>query len=447
LTSLSLGEPAQARDHLLRWDAQKPGDPYILGLLVRADSKLGLEEELLSDLKRLAAADPADLRSRRRVDALSALEPGVLLDGRSYKSLGTEGLETGAPQRIEYQGRSGGAKARARLLKGLDAVFGYSVRQEAQRNHTGQFTYFDIRDRGLSLGLEARPAPELRCGAEYGHSFLSGVGIGYQEFSRAGLNGEWSRDGLALRLYGRRQPKFLRGAGGTRYFALLRELSAGAEAEAYRWGWGLRLRAGVADHSDGVTVRDHSFTALKELGDHLFRGSFSHGQVENLGAGPDGRIRFVGQERWGARYRYLRDEHARLEGGYAFSKLLDANRLQEADGTLALWLPFWRELSAEYRVEAWAFRGPVDGYRSTDWTQHWAGPHWRRGWGGGAWSHLAYEHAFARDSRGSYEANQGLAELECYLRDRASLLFSARGLRSSLRDDSFTLQLAGRWSF
>ncbi|MFA5138120.1 MAG: tetratricopeptide repeat protein [Elusimicrobiota bacterium] len=447
LTSLSLDEPAEARKHLLRLDSKKPGDPYILGLLTRADSALGLEDELLSDLRRLVAADPAGLRFRRRLDGLSSAEPGAFLDGRSYKSIGVEGLETGNPQRIEYQGRSGGARARARLAKGLDATFGYSVRQEAQKNHTGQFTYFDIREKGLSLGLEARPTPGLRCAADYGHSFLAGVGIGYREFSRARLAGEWSRDGVALRLAGQRQPKFLRGAGGTRFFALLRELSAGAEAEAYRWGWGFFLRGGFADYSDGITVRSHSFTVLKELGDHLFRGGFSHGQLETLGAGPDGRIRFVGQERWGSRYRYLKEEYARLEGGYAFSKLLDANRLHEADGTLALWLPFWREFAAEYRVEAWDFRGPVDGYRSTDWTQHWAGPHWRRGWGRGVWSHIAYEHAFARDSRGSYEANQSLAELECYLRDRASLLFSARGLRSSLRDDSFSLQLAGRWSF
>lgn len=450
LSCLSLKEYDQARDYLSRWNESRPNNGYILGLLARADSALERRDDFLADLRGASAADPLDLGLRRRLDDVQRERPGVLPEARMYKSLSNEGLETGNPQRVVYEGRSGGAKARFGVHPKADLLLGYSAREEAQRNDTGGFTYFDILEQVASVGVAARPRKGLDLEAEYGQSFLSDVhkaGVGRRNFSRLRLSGEWRAPAATVRLKAGREPYFLRGAGGSQYFALLREAYSRAEVESYRWGWGGLLRGGLDGYSDGTTLRPWSASAFKEFGANYLNLSYAQSHQEYSGAGADGRIRFAAYDRLGARWRWLREDVARVDAGYGWSRYRDGNRLHDANFGLALWMPRVKGLSAEYRVEAYDYLGPVDGYRSTDWTEHWAGPHWRRMHAPGVWTHLAAEHGWARDTRGAYEGNLALAELEYYWRERASLLVSGKLRRSTLRDESYSLGLSGRWSF
>ena len=450
LVCLSLRDYEGAREHLSRWNQMKPGSAYILWNLARADSALEREEDLFNDLRGASEADPLDLRIWRRLDDLLALRPGALPFGRIYKSIGTEDLQTARPQRIVYEGRSGGFKLQARPHRRLDLVFGYGARQEAQRNDTRGFSYFDILDQNLSFGLRARPRKGLDFAGEYGQSFLSdnkGQGVGNSAFSRAKLSGEWRTRPLTLRAKAAREPYFLRGAGGSSYFAILRDASANLEAESDVQGVTLLLRGGLEAFSEHTTLRRWSLSGIKEYGNHLFRAGFSKSYQEYTGAAPDGRIQFVGNDAWSARYRLLREDFYRADLGYSYSSYYDANRLQELDGGLALWAPFYRPLCLEYRFDAVDYRAPVDGYRSSDSTEHWVGPHLRRMLRPGWWAHLAWEHGFESDTRGAYDANAVLGETEYYLRDRLSVQLQGRLSRSTVRDDSYSLRLAGRCSF
>ncbi|HBL18955.1 MAG: hypothetical protein A2X36_14990 [Elusimicrobia bacterium GWA2_69_24] len=450
LVALSLRRYDAAREYWSRLTAMKPNNAYILWNLARADAALEREGDLAGDLRGAAAADPRDLRVLRRMDGVLRRHPAAFLDGRIYKSIGTEGLETSSPQRIVYEGRSGALKARGRLREGLDLTAGYAARQEAQRNDTRGFTYYDILEQTLSLGLAARPRKGLDLEAEYGQAVLSdnkGVGVGRSEFSRARLGAEWRLPAATLRANARRAPTFLRGAGGSGFFAVLRAVSAGAEAEGDLLGWDTTLRGGLDDYSEGTTLRPWSLSTLREYGDHLLRARAARAQQEYTGASPDGRIQFARFHSASLRYRFLREDYYRADLGYAHSLYDDGNRLRELDGGISAWLPWVRSLSGEYHFESVDYLSPTAGYRSTDSLAHWAGPHWRRVLGPGIWAHLAWEHGFQRDSRGDYDANTVLGEGEYYWNDQASLQLQARAQRSTLDDESYSVGLNARWSF
>ncbi|MFA6091757.1 MAG: tetratricopeptide repeat protein [Elusimicrobiota bacterium] len=450
VVSLSLKEYEQAYDYLSRWNADKPGSAYILGLKARADAALEKEEELLSDLRSAAAIDPRDLHTLRRLDDVLHRHRGIFPEARSYKSLVSEGLETGRPQRIVYEGRSAGVQARVFERPGFSLFSGYMAREEAQRNDTGAFTYFDVLEQSISLGASVRPRKGLDLEAEYAHSLLSDVkeaGVGRTSFSRMRMKGEWRRPEATYRLRAARAPYFLRGAGGTQYFSLLREASADGEVEASRWGLDFKLRGGLDDYSSQATLRQWSAQVAKEHGPNYGSIGYSQSHQEYSGAGPDGRIRFLAYDRLSARYRWSMEEQFRLDAGVGHSRFRDANYLTDSWFGTTVWMPKLPSLSLEYRLETYDFRSPVDGYRSTDSTEHWVGPHWKRMHARGFWTHLAAEHGFSRDPRGRGEGNMLLGELEWYWKDRISLLLQARGRRNTLHDDSYSLGLQGRWSF
>ena len=92
--------------------------------------------------------------------------------------------------------------ARFALGRGVSAVAGAVVRQEAQRNDTGGFTYYDILEQIYTTGLEGRWR-RARWTATYGQSFMSdnkAAGIGHVEFSRANVSGELDAGPVTLRL-------------------------------------------------------------------------------------------------------------------------------------------------------------------------------------------------------------------------------------------------------
>lgn len=457
LACLSLGEYDEARGYLERWNAQSPRNPYILGMLARAYSSLRLADERLSVLSQIVEADPCDVRSFRRLDGLRAeRRPGLLPEARGYKSLVFEGLETSSPQRIVYEGHSGGLRARGRIASQLDLLGGAEFRQEAQRNDTRGFTYYDILEQRYTLGLEARPDKDSRLEADYGQSLYSdnqSAGIGRTSFSRVRLAGDLHALSSDFRAALAREPKFLRGAGGNQYFAILRESSARLEAETSRWGWGLRGRAAIYDYSERTTWRSWSLLGTKEFGNNLIQPSYSHNQQEFYGAAPDGRLRAVDYDGAGLRARRLVADVYQLSGSYGRYLYRDANRLDESYAEATGWLPWHKDpcgspdFSAGYRYSHTDYLVSADGYRSTDQENHWLGAYWRRGHKLGLWTMLGYEHGFLHDTRGSYEGNAWLAELEWYHKDKTSLKAQGRVASDTAREESYSFGLQARYSF
>ena len=173
LTCLSLGQYVEAQGYLERWNARSPRSAYILGLLARARSRQRDEDGVLQAYKEIVECDPRDCVVRERLDSsMERLSAGVFPRGRSYKSYSMEGLDTARPQRILYEGNSGGSRFRAPLKPGLDLIGGVEIREEAQRNDGQGFTYYDILDQVYSAGLNGRPSRGLSWGAEYGQSVV-----------------------------------------------------------------------------------------------------------------------------------------------------------------------------------------------------------------------------------------------------------------------------------
>lgn len=457
LTCLSLGEYDDALGYARRWEKSNSSSAYVVNLERRALNGLHRHEEALDAGRRVVALNPCDVRTQRSVDSdMRERRPGVFPRGRMYKSIGPEGLETSRPQRIVYEGRSGEVHARARLRPGLFATAGVDVTQEAQRNDTGGFTYYDILEQVYWTGLESRPSDDLFFSGEYGQSFLSdnkGSGVGLMQFSRTRLGAQWHHPLVQTSLRAERAPRFLRGSGTSTYFVILRESSLRADIAAEALGMQWLARGGVSDISEGTTLKNWGLTGIKEFGSELLVPNYSHGQTEFYGAAPDGRLRYVMTDRLGLRWRRLVEDSYRLSSSYGYTWHRDGNRLHDFSGEASAWLPWLhdfcgsRPLSAAYRFDSEDYAVPADGYRSTDRESHTLGGYWRQGWSRGAWTTLGYEHSFVRDSRGHYEGRALLAELEAYRAGRLSLSAEGRVGNSTVRDESYSAGLRGRWSF
>lgn len=453
LACMGLGQYEEAVRYLERWNARSPHSAYTLGLLARAQNSLRDDEGALKTYQDLAACDPRDCAVRARLDSyMERLRPGVFPYGKTYKSYSMEGLDTPSPQRILYSGSSAGSRFRAALKPGLDLVGGAGIREEAQKNDGQGFTYYDIREQVYSAGLNGRPSRDLSWEAEYGQSALSdveGKAVGNTLFSRARLAGAWHVYGSDLKLTLTRTPKFLRdSSGGSRFFHLLGENEARAEAASSRWGWDWLARAGLDNTSDGTNRTDYSLRGLKESGGNIFQAGYSHGQQEFYSGSVDGKVQYVNEDTLNAGFRSVVAELYRVGASYGYTFYSDRNRSGEFDGELTGWFPWEKEFSGTYRYSRQDFHTAEAGYNSVGASAHWLGAYWRRCHGRN-WSALAgYERGFLHDVvRRDYQGNNYLAEIEWYRGAGGSVRVQARKSDTTVRDRSYSVGLQARYSF
>ena len=452
LSAMGLGRYEEALAYSERW--QKNGDSgYIESLKARLYSKLGRRADMADTLTREIELDPTDIRAGRRLDSvLRADAPGLFPYGGLSKTISVEGLGTPSINRIIYEGRYGGTTARMNLAPGFSAIAGAAVTQTAQRNDTHGFTYFDILEQVYSGGLEARGKHSFAL-AQYGQSVLSdnkAAGVGRVNFSRIKAQGGVESGDLEVRGYAERAPYFLRGAGGTQFFALLREDSGRVEAEERFWGIGWLARVGIWDYSDRVTAHSESLTATKEGGSYLLTGSLSKSYQENFGAGPTGLLTIMPYDRASTRGQYGVDGDWLASLSYGHSWYRDGNRENSGSAGLRYWLPKTDRLGyvwLAYKFEIEEFLAPVDGYVSSDSRGHWPGIFWKRQWDLGPWTQLGYEHGFLDDARGIYEGNQWTAELEWFHGRPFSLTAQARLANTSVGNKSQSIDIQARWTF
>src|SRR5205807_1154455 len=93
------------------------------------------------------------------------------------------------------------------------------------------------------------------------------------------------------------------------------------------------------------------------------------------------------------------------------------------------------------------YRATLDDYRSVDEQAHWIGPLWCASPARGLWSDAGYEHGFARDNRGAFEANALQGSLECQPSVLTTLKASARAQRTTFREELYAASLELRRSF
>ncbi|MDQ7773935.1 MAG: hypothetical protein RDU13_10465 [Elusimicrobiales bacterium] len=451
LTSLALGQQEEALVYLEQWNSQSPGSPYILKMLLRAQTSLRDEEGALATCRALAALDPRDCAARSRAESLAErADPGVFPRARTSRTLSIEGLETPNPQRILYEGHSAAARFRRRLGAGLDLIGGAEVREEAQRNDGRGFTYYDILEQTYSAGLARRYGRGSGWEAEYGRSFLSDVeaeGVGTREVNRLRLHGYTRLRGTSLRLWVDSRPRYLRVSGGSSYFRLLREESARAEAEGGSGGVSWLARAGVTDTSDGTTVPAYSLRGNLESGPWYFHSSYAHAQQEFYSGSAEGRLRYVNYDRIGLGLRRQEAERYRAGVSGAGTFYSDANSLGELDAELTAWLPRNSEFSGAYRFSYRDFGRSESGYDTVDEKGHWLGAYWRR-CRGHNWSAAAgYEHGFLADTRSTYDAGVYLAELDWYAGPSGSVRLQARRKTTTGRGNSYSAGLQARIRF
>ena len=373
------------------------------------------------------------------------------------QSIGPEDLNTRNPQRIVYADRFGEIRTRYNLTSTLDLVGGASMEENSQLNDTGGFTYFDILEQVYSFGLEGRPNRDVGWQAEYGQSLLhdlKGSGVGSVDFSRVKLAAQWHVDDADLGVSAQRQPKYLRGAAGNQYFALLREDDVRAQAEAVRLGVDWVAIAGVSDFSDGTTYHDLSLSGTKEYGNELIATSYSHGEQEFPGATPANRIGYTATDRAGVRWQRLIDDKYKLTSSYDDTLYRDGNALNAFDASATWWLPWLKDhcgsrpLYASYHLAVADYRLQSANYASTNAHSNTLGAYWREGWRGGTWTMIGVEHGFLTDGiRGSYEGNAAVAEMEAYRRGDFSLRGNGRVGVSTVRDQAYSAGLNARYSF
>lgn len=457
LTCLSLRRNEEALGYARRWERLNPNSAYVQGLEARALHRLRREEEETAVNRRVVLADPCDVRTQRHLDdEMRALADGIFPAAKISKSIGPEQLNTRNPQRIVYAGRSGEVRFRRHLKPALDVVGGVGLDEQIQANETGGFTYFDVLEQTYSLGLEGRPSRDLGWQAEYGQSELSDVraaGVGRIPFSRAKLGAQWHVGEWDLGANAQRRPKYLRGAGGVNYFALLREADAGVSAAGPLLTMDWLAKASVSDFSERTTYHDASLTGAKETRHELFTPWYSHSEQEFYGATPAGRIGYVVTDGAGLRWRRLVEDVYRLSASYGYQSYRDGNHEADVTAGATAWLPWLRDpcgsrpLFASYRFESAAYRVPSSDYRSTDYHSHTLGAYWRQGWVG-AWTTLGYEHGFYVDgARGAYESNAGILEVEAYRRGTLTVSGEGRVGSSTVKDQAYSAGLKGRWSF
>ncbi len=453
LACMSLGQYDEAAGYLEQWNTQSPHSAYILRLLARAQASRRDQEGALRAYKDMAECDPRDCVARARLDSyMERLRPGFFPYGKTYKSYSMEDLDTPNPQRILYSGASAGSRFRVSLKPGLDLIGGAEIREEAQKNDGRGFTYYDIREQVYSAGLNGRPNRDVSWEAEYGQSVLSdveGSAVGNTLFSRARLAGAWHVYNSDLKLTLTRSPKFLRdSSGGPRFFSLLRENEADAEAGSSRWGWDWLGRAGLDNTSDGTTRTSYSLRGLRESGNNIFRSGYSHGQQEFYSGSTAGKLQYVNKDNFNVGIRRAVEELYRVGASYDYTFYSDKNRLGELNGELTGWLPWAKEFYGTYRYSLQDFRGAHAGYNSVSARAHWLGAYWRRCQGHN-WSATAgYEHGFLHDvSRGNYEGNSYIAELEWYYGTSGSVRVQANRRNTTVKDRSYSVGLQARYSF
>lgn len=451
LTCMSLGRYDEALGYLRRWNELSPRNPYILGLLVRAQNRERDEAGALQSYKEIAECDQRDCVSRRRLDSsMELLQAGIFPRARSSKSYSVEGVGTSSPQRILYEGYSAGGRFRAPLKTGLDLIGGVEIREEAQKNYGQGFTYYDIQEKIYSAGLNGRPGRDLKWEAEYGQSALSDLkaaGVGNKVMGRARLSGALHAFDSDFRLLLTSAPRFLRGSGGTQYFSLLRENAARAEAEFSALSWNWLARAGLFGTSDGTTFGTYSLRGNRELGANILQAGYTHGQQEFYSASASGRLRYVNTDSLSAGLRRIVEESYRVGASYAYAGYSDRNHMNELDGELTGWLPWNKEFYGTYQYSLQNFRAPYAGYPSSDLSAHSLGAYWRRCHGRN-WAALAgYERGIMRDNSGSYQANTYLAEAEWYRGANASVRAQAKKRDTTGRGHSYSVGLQARCSF
>lgn len=452
LVALAEGRYVDAERYFAQWNLQTPDSPYILGLLARAYREQGKTDALITTYQALVRADPKDETAQARLDSLlrkwrSTLTPKAKI----RKSVGPEGLSGPAPQRIVYEGHSGGVDARLRVKPGLYALAGAEAIHDAQRNDTRGFTYYDILEQIYTLGADFYPREELSVLATYGQSFMSDVkelGVGRIQFSRVRAEATWDDRNITARLRYTRTPRFLRGTGSDRFFAVLSQNTGEGLLELTQWTWDWRFLGGVDHYSEGTTAGYGSVQARKEFGYQLFVLQGQHSQQEFYGATPEGKLGLVDYNKASARLRRWVPERYRLDGSYGYSGYVDRNHLHEVNAEAAAWLPFYKALAATYRYQVLDYDHENDRYSSTDGHGHWVGGFWHRGWGGGLWTTFSYEHGYLFDiSRRFYQNNTWRGEANWFVRDRLSFNLIGQVSRSTLRDLSHSIQLEGRYSF
>ncbi len=451
LTCISLGQYEEARGYLERWKAQSPRSVYVLGFLARVQNSQRDVDGALQTYKELVECDSRDCAARRDLDSsMELLRAGVFPWGKSYKSYSMEGLDTPSPQRILYEGHSGGSRFRVPLKPKLDLIGGVEIREEAQRNDSRDFTYYDILEQIYSAGLNGRPSRDFNWEAEYGQSVLSDLEVpGVQDklLSRVRLAGGWHAYDSDFKLVLTRAPKFVRGSGTTQYFNLLREYAARAEAQSSRWNWDWLLRAGLYDTSDGTTLGTYSLRGLREFGVNVVQSGYSHSQQEFYSASADGRLLYVNTDRLNIGIRRTVTDIYSIGTSYAHTFYSDSNSLHDLNADLTGWLPWHKEFSGGYRFSLQDYRAPYTGYSSSDVRAHWLGAYWRR-CRGRNWAAMAgYERGFINGSQGYYQGNNYLAEVEWYRGADASIRVQGRKSDTTVRDRSYSAGLQARYSF
>ena len=446
LACLALGQYEEAAVYLEKWNARSPGKPYILGLLRRAQAGSGDERGALRTNRELAGLDPRDCAARQRAETgAERAGSAVFPKARAYRSVSLEDLDTANPQRIIYEGSSAGARFRAPLAGGLDLIGGADLRTDAQRNDGRGFTYFEIQEQAYTAGLTGRQGGRARWEAEAGQSVfteVSGPGTAPLAMGRGRLSLRGAASGLDLSS----QPKLLRVAGGGRFYRLLRESTARAEAEGVLLGLDLLGRAGFSNLSGGRTLGNLYLRGLRDLGWSAGAASYSHGQQEFYSGSASGRLRYVHTDRLGASVTRLAQGAYRASASAYQTYYSDSNRLLDTGAELTAWLPWQKEFSAGYRYANLDFRRAYSGYDNVDETGHWLGAGWRR-CAGRNWSAAAgYEHGYITDSLLSYHADVYTAEVEWYS-DRGSLGFAAKRKTTVGRGHSWSAGLQARYSF
>jgi hypothetical protein len=453
LTSLTLGQYEEALDFITRW--QESGDSaYKEGFKARAYDRLGRRDEATDAWVRAYWLDPTDAKPIQRADErLRADAPGLFPFGAISKSLSLEELSSGRPQRIVYEGRSGGANARVKLRGGTSALAGAEVTQTAQRNDRGGFTYFDVLEKVFKVGLGQRWGGG-RASAVYGQTVLtdnkSVAGVGKQNFSRFKLTGEQDIRRVTVRGSVERSPYYLRGAGGANFFAVLREVAARGELEGPALGMDWLARGAVYHYSDHSTYKAYSLLGTKEIWGGVLQPNYSHSFAEAFGARADARINAKVYDRLGARARFGPEGVWRASASYGWAKFRDANRSNDLDAEARYWLPsVLKEVNALYRFHFLEYAAESVDYRSTDERGHWLGAAWRRHWGSsGPWTEIEYAHGYLNDTvRGDFEGNAWTFLTEWYRGRSLSVIARGRVANTSLTDKSYSASLQGRWTF
>lgn len=451
LACIALGQYEEALVYLKQWLSQSPGSPYILRMMLRAQSAVRDDQAALLTCREMAALDPRDCAMRARAESLAErADEAVFPAGRVSRTLSLEGLDTASPQRIIYEGTSASARFRHGLSGGLKLIGGAVIRQEAQRNDGRGFTYYDILEKTYSAGLARDYGRGRGWEAEYGRSFLSdreGNGVGSREKNSLRFHGYTRWRGTALRLWLDSRHRYLRVSGGSSYFRILRGDSVRAEAEGGAGGWDLLARAGITDTSDGTTVPSYYLKGSRESGKYYFYSNYSHSQREFYSGSADGRLRYVNYDRLGLGLRRQDPERYRAGVSAAGTSYSDANSLTELDAELTAWLPRNREFYGTYRFAYADFGRVAEGYDSVDETGHWLGAYWRR-CRGHNWSAMAgYERGFVSDRLMNYDADVYLAGFDWYAGPSGAVSLQARRKTTTGRGNSWSAGLQARISF